>query len=1025
MVFRAHKERTRFCAQMLFAKRDASSAIRTRDCRLVFSCFIFILISACPSIALGSHRLADEYIRTDFTVEDGLPDNVVNAIVQTSNGLLWVGTEAGLASFDGREFSPINIRVPGSPPQGAVNALVETSSGDLWVGTDAGVVLIPKMTLDQVDPAELTFYQLGSTRINKVVTLYQAREGVLWAGTDHGLFRQDAGSFVPVTQELSISRITEGSDGHLLLSTSRGFLEWDGRRVIEHPELAASLDVPDNEVFGAFQDRSGTTWYCTSKGIARQVGHAFTRMHPRDVWRTPAFRAYEDPQGNVWIASRVGLYRVTGDLLETPAPGLHARFFFAGKDGELWVGTNGYGLVHLKHRLVRMFTTADGLQNDITMSVLSTHDGRVWVGGNCGLSVFDGKNLKAYKESDGLLNTCVWTLAEDQDHSLWIGTYGGGIFRFRNDRFSQYSTAQGLVSKTVSQIIVAHDGSLWIATPDGLSHMKNGHFRNYSTADGLSSNQVLSVYQDRADGIWAQTQGGINRLSGERFVPFSSVQVKDDVFPVRLAENSLGDLYAANSPKGIGLIQNDKLITVNEDLQVLDMVESAQHDLWFSGRNGIIRIAEDKLKRTVTEHDALLDYALFDRTDGLNSIQCSVGAPNITITPDGKLWVATLKGLAMLDLAQLPRVGHKPDVFVGAVTVDKDKILGGRQLLLDPWIHHIELHLEAVDVAAPQKIRLQYRMDGVDANWLDADASRTAIYTTIPPGTHVFHVRATSSDGVWDRVGIVYNVRQLPYFYQTPWFLVVIISTIILLLSAAYLIRVRQIAQQTRMRLEGQYVERERIARDLHDTLLQGFHGLMLRLNAGVELVSSTEPARAILDDALHRADRILKEGRNKVHDLRAVSMESKTLADELERAADSLMLGAIASFAVRSEGLNRVLDPVAFDEILAIGSEAIVNAFRHANASEITIELHFDSRRFVLICRDDGLGIAIKMPGPERVGSHFGLLGMQERARKIRGELTISSAQPNGTVVALKVPARFAYPRRRWKFPQLFRSSS
>jgi signal transduction histidine kinase len=199
----------------------------------------------------------------------------------------------------------------------------------------------------------------------------------------------------------------------------------------------------------------------------------------------------------------------------------------------------------------------------------------------------------------------------------------------------------------------------------------------------------------------------------------------------------------------------------------------------------------------------------------------------------------------------------------------------------------------------------------------------------------------------------------------------------------------------------------------------------MLRLNAGVELVSSTEPARAILDDALHRADRILKEGRNKVHDLRAVSMESKTLADELERAADSLMLGAIASFAVRSEGLNRVLDPVAFDEILAIGSEAIVNAFRHANASEITIELHFDSRRFVLICRDDGLGIAIKMPGPERVGSHFGLLGMQERARKIRGELTISSAQPNGTVVALKVPARFAYPRRRWKFPPLFRSSS
>jgi len=181
---------------MLLAKCSKNGAIRPWRCRLVFSCFIFILISVSPSIALGSHRLADEYIRTDFTVEDGLPDNVVNVIVQISNGLLWVGTEAGLTSFDGREFIPINIRFPGSPPQGAVNAFVEGSNGDLWVGTDAGIVLIPNAALDQVDLAKLTFYQLGSKATNKVVTLHQTREGVLWAGTDHGLFRQDSGSFV-------------------------------------------------------------------------------------------------------------------------------------------------------------------------------------------------------------------------------------------------------------------------------------------------------------------------------------------------------------------------------------------------------------------------------------------------------------------------------------------------------------------------------------------------------------------------------------------------------------------------------------------------------------------------------------------------------------------------------------------------------------------------------------------------------------------------------------------------------------
>jgi ligand-binding sensor domain-containing protein len=445
-----------------------------------------------------------------------------------------------------------------------------------------------------------------------------------------------------VIQELPIFRISEATDGHLLLITSRGFLEWDGRRIIEHPGLAASLGVRDDEIFDVFQDRSGATWYCTVRGIARQVGRSFDQIDPLYLSKKAAYRAYEDAQGGVWFVSRSGLYRATGDLLETPAPGLLPRAVFVDKEGGLWVGTNGSGLVNLKPHVVRMFTTADGLASDIAMTVLSSHDGKVWVGGNCGLSVFDGTNFKAYQESDGLLNTCVWTLAEDRKHNLWIGTYGAGLFRFRDGHFVQYSVEQGLVSKIVYQIIVARDDSLWIATLDGISHMKDGHIRNYSAADGLSSNQVLSVYQDRGGDIWAQTQGGLDRLAGERFVPFSSAQPRDGPSPVSLAEDSLGDLYTADSPRGISLIQDGKLTRLNEDLQVLGMVESTEHDLWFSGRNGIIRIPLNELKRSVNDHDAPLNYTLFDRSDGLNSTQCSAGAPNMAITTDDKLWVATV-----------------------------------------------------------------------------------------------------------------------------------------------------------------------------------------------------------------------------------------------------------------------------------------------------------------------------------------------------------------------------------------------
>src|SRR5258708_22987048 len=234
----------------------------------------------------------------------------------------------------------------------------------------------------------------------------------------------------------------------------------------------------------------------------------------------------------------------------------------------------------------------------------------------------------------------------------------------------------------------------------------------------------------------------------------------------------------------------------------------------------------------------------------MNSIQCIVGAQNMTITPDDKLWVATVKGLAMLDLARLKQANSKPTVFVGAVTIGKNKVHAGRELILAAGTHDVELHLEAVDLASPEKVRLQYRMDSVDAAWLDADATRTAIYTNIPVGTHAFHVRASGGDGVWDRVGILYNITQRPYSYQTTWFRLVSVSVLVFLLFGVYLIRVRHIIQQTHVRHEERLVERERIARELHDTLLQRFQGLTLHFQTARNLL----PERAA--EAISTLDR-------------------------------------------------------------------------------------------------------------------------------------------------------------------------
>ena len=959
-----------------------------------------------------------DYIRTDFTVENGLPDNVVDAIVETENGLLWVGTQSGLASFDGREFTPVNLQTAGSPAQGAVHSMAQSSSGDLWVGTDAGVVRIPKAALDQFSPQLLTFYHLGSGPSDQVQTVLQARDGTLWAGTSRGLYREDSGKFVEAIPDIAVNRIVETLNGHLLVLGNAKIFEWNGHNVVPRPDLAASAGVPEDHVFDIFQDHDGTIWYSTHQGLVRRGRRPWRQLLPVSVAKTPTFRRpYTDSDGNLWVINRTGVYRIDGDVMEdTPVLNVEPRSFGFDREGGYWVGTNGSGLIHFKPRTVHMFTTADGLSTNIPMALLASHDGRLWIGCNCGLSVYDGKRFTTYKESDGLANTCVWSLAEDQNRDVWIGTYGGGLFRFRAGRFVHYGPEQGLINEIVLQVIVAGDNSLWIGTPYGISHMQNGHFRNYTTADGLSSNQVLNIHQDRSRTIWVATQGGIDRLVGDRFVPFSAASPQDRPFSTRFAEDSLGNLYTANSPKGISLIRENQLLAINEDLRVLDMIESPQHDLWFSGTNGILRIHLKDLTSSWEDQDAPLNYQLFNRSDGLNSIQCSGGSPNVTITPDHKLWVATVKGLAMLDLARLPSASRKPVVFIGAVTVGTNKVLAGSETLLPAGTHRVELPLVAVDLASPEKVRLQYRLDDVDAAWLDASTSRTAVYTNIPVGSHTFHVRACSSDGVWDRSGIMYTITQRPYFYQTFWFRAACFGAIVLLLWAFYQIRLWQLKRQYNVRLEERVGERTRIARELHDTLLQSLHGLLFQFQAARNMLPrSPENAMKGLDEAILGTEQAIAESRDAIHDLRSQLVAQGDVAQLLKAVGDELVAVQDANqdlpaFDVVVEGEPQTLSPIIQHEVYSIARELIRNAFYHANAHRVEVEIRYGKDQLRMRFRDDGKGINSEVLEESRRPGHWGLPGVRERAQRIGLQLDFWSQPGAGTEVELTLPAAIAY---------------
>lgn len=971
---------------------------------------LLLLLVAHSAHALDPSQPATSYIQTSFTRDNGLSSNVVNQITQSHDGFLWIMYGSGVVDrFDGQSSS---MHLTHGGP------MALAPDGDLWFGAHE-LVQVSAATFNQEGLFKTISHATGLGPDRALTCLYFARSGTLWVGTNGGLYRFEHGEFSSVIPRLPIQRIEEAANGDLLLTTQDGFMVWDGSRVVPHREIATQLGVKVNEIFHVFEDRHGVTWIATSLGIARRVGDSIEKLQP---WgpNHEVFRIYEDPQSNIWLAGNAGLLRATTAGMELVVKDMKVRCMYGDMDGNLWVGTNGEGVVRFKDRAVRMFTTADGLPGNLPMTVLTSHDGTLWTGFNCGgLTRFDGHSFHTYNEKDGLLNSCVFTLAEDANHDLWIGTFGGGAFRFHNGSFTQYSKPQGLPNEVVLAILPTRDGSLWFVTAAGLSRLRNGQVRNYNTTDGLSSNQVVSIFEDRRGRFWVGTALGMDRLEGERIVKVSSIP-DDIVWPIE--DDSSGALYFGLVNKGVSRLDGDVWHEIEPGVTGTHMIETEQGDVWLSG-GPIFRIPRASLDKP-RGHDEPLDVDWFGSAEGMNAGQCSTGFPNMDRTRDGKLWVATVQGLAMMDLPRLQKTARKPVIFMKEITVGRNQQPAGPQLVLPAGTSHFELRFDAIEITAPQKVRLQYRMDGVDSEWLDVQPPGHAIYSNIPAGTHAFHVRACNRDGIWDRLGMVYLITQRPYFYETASFRLATVATGLLLLVGLYRLRLRQATARVKVRFDERLAERTRIARELHDTLLQTVQGSKFVADDALEKYGDSVHVRHALERLSKWLGQATQEGRAALNSLRTSTTETNDLVAALRRAAEECKIGSSMAVKFSATGEPRDMHPIARDEIYRIGYEAIRNACEHASASELEVQLNY-ADDLTLRVSDNGSGIEPSTVAEGRAG-HFGLQGMRERAKRIGSKLTLVSAPNSGTAITVVVPSKVIYRNasatRLDKIRELFR---
>jgi signal transduction histidine kinase/ligand-binding sensor domain-containing protein len=954
-----------------------------------------LVTAACPALALDPRDPAISYLRTTFTTEDGLGANIINAILQTRDGFLWIATSNGLTRFDGRHFSDVSFA-----HDLRIQSMAEGADGDLWLGMRNGIRRLSPHIFDKTGEPQMTDYHLGGLGSGSILRLHFARDGTLWAGSSNGLYRWNGAGFTEIVSGINASRIEETLDRHILVPSRQGFLEWDGARAVDHPEIAPQLGLGPDQVYQVVQDRQGAMWFSAERGLFRRLGRSMTRVSGAGS-AGASFETYEDHNGNLWISMASGVYRVRGDSLEAFAPGTQCRALLADRDGGLWIGTNGSGLIHVKDRTVNMFTTADGLRSDIVMAVLTDHSGKLWVAGNCGgIAWFDGTRFHPAADK-GHRADCAYSLAEDRNHDIFVGTYADGLFRLHNGQLTEYLKAPDLPSDIVVGLLSARDGSLWIATPRGLTRMRDGRLRTYTTADGLSSDSVDNIFQDSEGTIWAGTSNGVNRLVGDRF---SLVQAG---YFAKILGEYRGNIYIGLRDRVIR-IERGKISETFPGLLAWSMIARFD-ELWLAAQDGILRTTAEDLSRWENDRGEPLDYTKFTRTDGMQSAECtSAGGPHMTITADGRLWVATEQGLARIDLPHLQRNADKTSVYIRDIIVGRNTQQPGDRLVLPAGTSHVELDFDPVELSSPDRIRLQYRLDGVDDEWLDAPGSHVATYSSMPPGPHTFHVRATNRDGVWDRVGTSYLVMQQPYVYQTAWFRALSVAAMLAVLWGLYRYRMRQVAREFNVRLEERVSERTRLARDLHDTLLQSFQGLMLRFQVVDDLLPEGK-AKEQLEQALHRADEAIAEGRNAVYDLRSSATTANDLAQAVKSLGDELATTDSAAFHLVVEGTPRHLHPIIRDEIYRITREALRNAFSHGRAHHIETEITYGKRAFRLRIRDDGEGIPPEILKEGRPG-HYGLSGMRERAKKTGGKLDIWSGAGAGTEIELSIAGSIAY---------------
>jgi len=996
---------------------------------LAFSILLFIIIG-CTPLLFSQIPNSEDYVVTSFGMEEGLPQNSINEILQTEDGYIWIATFGGLARFDGNTFTKFDRSNTSCMISDQILDIYADSEGTIWVipahvntlitrfkgeecktyklgdGVSSSVGIIENFDGSMWAYSRDDFFFISEEGIEKAQIVNDSivrKEAIkskngTWFGIEKSLYRIYDGSIVKTWENISdidsnINFVYDHplKEDHILVVTSDAIVEFEVGEELTKAGIRSANDIIVDLKFDNYYNQ----YVKTVNGIGANVGSSFETFNP--------FKAQE---------------------------AIRPKSFLQDNEGNYWIGTEGDGLFRFREKTVSMIDKKDGLQNEKILSISKLKDGKILISTNCG-GIYEWEDGKATLSSlHDFINTgCYWSVFQDSKERIWLGGYNPYMTESLDKPGKLFGTKDGYDGYSVVAITEDSKNRIWVASTTGIYIYDGTAFtENLTEKDGLYYRDARILYEDTSGKMWIGTNGGLNTYKDKKVQKISLVINSDSEIinqpHVRaIYEDDDGIFWIGTYGDGLFRIKNGEFFHFNTgnglyDNVVSHIIEDENGYFWMGSNHGIHRTSRESLNKLADgEIDKVISFS-YTHKDGMNSSETNGGfQPSFIYDSDKNIYFPTVAGMAKVSTRDVHKNSTAPPVYIERIKNSDGVNLKVGDVKLNYDEAFLQFDYTAINFTDPDKVRFRYRLKGLNDTWVEAGSRRDAIYTKIPPGDYTFQVIASNNDGVWNYEGASVDVTIVPPFWQRMWFILLLLSVCfggITLFIRSRTIRHKQEAEQKKMfteqLLESQENERRKIASEIHDGLGQQILVIKNRAELARKQVNEPDELGKQLDEIMNSAIRSIEDVRNLSHALRPIHLEKFGLSDAISDLCNQLQQSSSIEWSYHIDDIDHLIPKEKEINFYRVVQEAINNILKHSSASEASVIVRVSDDVINAVIWDNGNGFII---ASTKYSDGLGFLGMKERMETLNGKMVIDSILKEGTTIKINLPLNI---KEKWK---------